>query len=222
MDYARRIALNSWSDDNSDGVRERDLLMEPHCWATLDYTSITDHNVGKSNMVGKAMRDGTAHGLLIWFDAEIADGLGFSNGPQEARIAEVYGRGFFPLLEPVAVEEGDAVTLAIEASYTDGDYDWHWSTFIQAQNDATQIKADFKQSTALGLRLEKQGVLDGIADIQPLLGEYGKVDRFVLGQMDGRCTIVEIAERTFTRFPASFKNLDEALLYIYELSQQVD
>ena len=55
-----------------------------------------------------------------------------------------------------------------------------------------------------------------------MLGEYGKVDRFVLGQMDGRSTIRQIAELVCDRFPSSFKDLNEACAYVYELSQQVD
>jgi protein arginine N-methyltransferase 1 len=222
MAYARRIALNSWSDENSGGIRARNLLMEPQNWAVLDYMSITDPHAGKTDIVGKAARDGTAHGLLVWFDAEIADGLGFSNGPQESQIAEVYGRGFFPLLEPVPIEKGDIITLDIEASLEDGEYDWHWFTRIQKQGDPGQILADFKQSTSFATAFEKQGFIDRVATLRPVLGEYGEVDRFVLGLMDGRCSIAEIAEQVCLRYPSSFKGQEDALVYVFELSQQVN
>lgn len=222
MAYARRIALNSWSDENSGGIRERNLLMEPQNWAVVDYMSITDPNAGKTDIVGKAARDGTAHGLLVWFDAEIADGLGFSNGPQESQIAEVYGRGFFPLLEPVPIEKGDIITLDIEASLEDGEYDWHWFTRIQKQGDPGQILADFKQSTSFATAFEKQGFIDRVSALRPVLGEYGEVDRFVLGLMDGRCSIAEIAEQVCLRYPSSFKGQEDALVYVFELSQQVN
>ncbi|NCF69540.1 MAG: methyltransferase domain-containing protein [Chloroflexi bacterium] len=222
MDFARRIALNSWSDDNSESITKRNLLMEPQEWAVLDYTSITDPNVRNGNIRGKAMRGGTATGLLVWFDAEIGHKLGFSNGPQERRYAEVYGRGFFPLLEPVAVEEGDAITLAIEASFEDAEYDWHWSTCIQEGDHPGQIKVNFKQSTSITGTFEHLPIHDGLLELRPVLGEYGKVDRFVLGQMDGRSTIRQIAELVCDRFPSSFKDLNEACAYVYELSQQVD
>ena len=222
MDFARRIALNSWSDDNSGSIIQRHLLMEPQEWAVLDYTSITNPNVRNSNITGKAMRGGTATGLLVWFDAEIGDGLGFGNGPQARRFAEVYGRGFFPLLEPVAVEEGDAITLAIEASFEDAEYDWHWSTCIQERDHPGQIKADFKQSTTITDTFEHLPIQDGLLDLRPVLGEYGKVDRFVLGLMDGRSTIRQIAEQVCGRFPSGFRDLNDACAYVYELSQQVD
>ena len=150
MDAARRYALNSWSDDGTEVFRPANLLMTPQIWAILDYASIQELNVTSPSMVQNASRSGTAHGLLIWFDAELADGIGISNGPQSERAAEVYGRGFFPLLEPVPVNEGDIVELAISAEYKDGEYDWWWHTRILDKNDPSLVKADFKQSTSSG------------------------------------------------------------------------
>ena len=124
--------------------------MAPQVWATLDYGTIVNPSVGLSALSSKANRNGTAHGLLVWFDAEIGEGLGFSNGPQMKRIAEVYGRGFFPLLEPVHVNEGDTIEIDIYADYSDDGYDWRWHTRILDSGDSRMIKADFEQSTAFG------------------------------------------------------------------------
>jgi protein arginine N-methyltransferase 1 len=147
MEIAKQIVLNSWSDEDSSEVRLRNLLVEPQIWATLDYASIVNPNVGISKLSSRVKRDGIAHGLLIWFDAEIGKGLGFSNGPQETRIADVYGRGFFPLLEPVHVNKGDIVVLDISAEHNDDGYDWQWHTRIADNNDPSFIKANFKQSS---------------------------------------------------------------------------
>lgn len=151
MEIAKQIVLNSWSDEDGSEVRLRNLLMEPQIWATLDYASIVNPNVGISKLSGRVKRDGTAHGLLVWFDAEIGKGLGFSNGPQETRIADVYGRGFFPLLEPVRVNEGDIVVLDIFAEHEDGGYDWRWHTRIVDNNDPSLVKANFEQSSSFGI-----------------------------------------------------------------------
>ena len=150
MEIAKQLVLNSWSDDNSGEVRSRDLLMEPQMWATLDYRSIIDPNVRRSEISGRIKRSATAHGLLVWFDAEIGEGLSFSNGPQENRIADVYGRGFFPLLDPVTVTEGDLIFIDIAAEHKDDGYDWHWRTRILDKKDPALVKADFSQSTSDG------------------------------------------------------------------------
>ena len=150
MEIAKQMTLNSWSDDSSGEIFSPDLLMEPQVWATLDYRTIVKPTVGQSALSSKAIRNGTAHGLLVWFDAEIGEGFGFSNGPQMKRIAEVYGRGFFPLLEPVSVKTGDTIEIDIFADYIDDGYDWRWNTRILETGDPGMFKADFEQSTAPG------------------------------------------------------------------------
>lgn len=149
MNLAKDRVLNSWSDDDSGAFTSRNLLMNPKIWATLDYNSIVNPTVGQSGLQVKVTRSGTAHGLLVWFDAEVGKGVGFSNGPQEKRIAEVYGRGFFPLLEPVSVAEGNTIIIDINAEHSDGGYDWRWRTLIMDSSDTKLILADFNQSTAV-------------------------------------------------------------------------
>src|SRR5215813_2945484 len=79
MTAARRVVTNTtgWK------VRKDDseiLVAKPRLWTTLDYSSISDPNVD-GEMSFDVTRDGKAHGMLIWFDATMADGVGFSNAP---------------------------------------------------------------------------------------------------------------------------------------------
>ena len=62
MEEARKIALNSWTPDHTEGFRPGNLLMAPHNWTVLDYASILDPNVADHNSSHKATRSGTAHG----------------------------------------------------------------------------------------------------------------------------------------------------------------
>jgi protein arginine N-methyltransferase 1 len=220
MEEAKQIALNEWSDDDTGEFKPGNLLMEPQIWAVLDYASIENPDVGRANMIHKATRDGTAHGLLIWFDAELAEGIGFSNGPQANKVTEVYGRGFFPLLEPVSIAKGDTINLSIQANLVGGEYAWFWSTRIHSQDDAGAVKADFKQSTSFDGALSIKRVMEFVSNDRPALGEEGKIDLFILGKMDGRHTIDQIARQTQTQCPARFEDEQEALIYVYELSRQ--
>ena len=144
MEPARQIILNQWHHDDTDLIRVRHLLTEPTNWATLDYRTITNPDVG-AEVEQTAARDGTAHGLLVWFDAELIDGIGFSNAPQLAKPAAVYGRGFFPFLKPVSLTAGDTIHLTLQANLVDDGYVWQWHTCINSQNN--KMLADFKQST---------------------------------------------------------------------------
>ena len=194
--------------------------MEPRIWTVLDYTSIENTDVGSSNLIQKSTRDGTAHGLLLWFDGEIADGIYVFNGPQADKVAEVYGCGFFPLLEPVPISKGDTIALDIRADLIWNQYVWRWFTRIHSSDNPQEIKADFKQSTSFDSALNVESIAMHASNHQPTLGEGGEIDLFILGRMNGRTTLDKIAQQVQKRFPARFKAPPEALIYVYNLSQQ--
>jgi protein arginine N-methyltransferase 1 len=222
MDAAREIVLNNWSDSNTDTIRSTNLLTEPQLWAALDYATIESPDVGRSKMTYRAGRDGRAHGWLIWFDAEIAEGIGFSNGPAADKIANVYGRGFFPLLEPVSVSKGDAISLSIQAELVGDEYVWRWDTRIKSQDDvaAGAIKADFEQATDFDRASRSRRISERASAYRPTLAEEAEIDLYILERVDGATTVDEIARQSQVRFPTRFENGQQALLYIYELLQQ--
>jgi protein arginine N-methyltransferase 1 len=147
MDIAKQIVLNNWYEEKADRFGKRSLLTEPKIWAEIEYRSIDDPDVNPSSIKQQAMRDGIAHGLMMWFDAEIAKEIHIFNGPGAAKTAEVYGCGFFPLLEPVSITKGDTIRLDISADHRKQQYFWRWHTRIHSGDDLLTIKADFQQST---------------------------------------------------------------------------
>jgi protein arginine N-methyltransferase 1 len=219
MEKAKQIVLNDWSEENTDTFRKSNLLMEPRIWTELDYMTIEKPDVGPSELTQKSTRDGTAHGILLWFDAEIAEGINIFNGPGAEEVAEVYGCGFFPLLKPVAIDKGDTITLDINADLIGVEYTWRWHTRIHSGDDPQAIKANFKQSTT-DSPFNIRPITERASDLQPSLGEEGEIDLFILGMMDGRTTLDKIAQQVQKRFPARFKAPQEALLYVYDVSQQ--
>lgn len=70
-------------------VKPKQLLVEPRCWATLDYQTITSpHAKGKVSWT--IDKGGTAHGLSMWFDTVLVGQIGYSNAlikPRRATIA---------------------------------------------------------------------------------------------------------------------------------------
>ena len=219
MDEAKEIALHNWNEDPTDALSPRNLLTEGEIWAVLDYSTISDPDIGSSTRTVEATRGGTAHGLLLWFETELAEGIGFSNAPHSESVSEVYGRAFFPLLEPVQVSRGDRATISVQAKLVDGEYEWHWSTCIRAAHDSTAVRAEFAQSTGFAREKTDGRIAEAIAKHRPSLGAEGEVDLFVLSQMNGLRSMEEIAERILTRFPTRFKHRESALLHVYDLAQ---
>ncbi len=69
------------------------VLTECKSWGVLDYQSGVAANAA-AELCFEVPQAGTGHGICVWFETELADGIGFSTAPSGAR--SVYGQRFFP------------------------------------------------------------------------------------------------------------------------------
>ena len=101
LSSARRYVTNTWRKLR---VTSEQLLMKPVRWCELDYSRLESPDMsGEISWTAPQAR--TGHGLAVWFDSELIDGIGFSNRPGDAEL--VYGNAFFPFLRPLEfVERG--------------------------------------------------------------------------------------------------------------------
>ncbi len=146
LSAATRLTTNTWRKSR---IKPGQLLTEPVRWTTLDYHEVNSPNI-QAEICWQAAREGTAHGLAVWFDSELADGISFSNHP--AAPESIYGIGFFPFSRPVKVMEGDRMTVRLAADLVNDGYVWRWETDFFAVDNA-HVKASFKQSTFFGVPL---------------------------------------------------------------------
>jgi len=136
LQFVRGFSVNCWITVKGSSVR---CLSEPREWTTIDYSEVrTEDASGSASLLARDA--GTAHGLLVWFDAELADGIALS-----ALSGQVYGQAFFPLESPLSVEEGDRVVVDLEALARMGDYVWTWNS--SHVRDGMQLM-ELQQSTA--------------------------------------------------------------------------
>ena len=132
---------NSWRKTK---IKPGELLTEPLCWTALDYREVVSADVC-AEISWRVERSALAHGIAVWFDAELAEGIGFTNRPGAAEL--VYGQAFFPFPRPVDVSEGERVSVLLRADLVQQDYVWGWTT------DFTEQKIRFEQSTFFGVPL---------------------------------------------------------------------
>jgi protein arginine N-methyltransferase 1 len=212
QDAGRQIMANSWYPGKAE---PKQFITEPRCWATLDYETVLSPDL-TGDVVWTAARTGTAHGLVVWFDAELTEGVGFSNAP--GKPDAVYGRAFFPWPEPVAVETGDVIDVRLEARlFGENDYVWNWISRISGPSGS---RADFRQTSLLGEAVSPAILRRRAAQYKPALGEEGQVDQFILSAMDGRTALSTIARRLRTRFPDRFASLKTAIVRVGQLSER--
>jgi len=194
-------------------VKPEQLLVAPRSWATLDFDTVESPDVA-ADIAWTVTRPGIGHGLVLWFDCTLAPGIGFSNAPWEPD--HVYGRTFFPWLEPVPLVLGERVSVSLHADLVEDDYVWRWDTRIR--DVGGQVKADFRQSTFYGAPLAPGRLQQRAAGHVPELNGDGRIDRFILGLMDGGNSLGEIARRLAAEFPPRFAGVNEALARAGELS----
>jgi len=214
MQAARRIVSNTWSKRR---VTPEQLLLEPRTWAVLDYATVESPDVS-GVMTWTGTRPGTGHGLIVWFDTVLAEGIGFSNAPAEPEL--IYGGGFFPWSEPVAIDARDTVTVALHANLVGEDYVWRWDTTVLDGLHPGREKAHFSQSTFFGVPLSPAQLRKQAENYVPRLNEDGEIDRLILTLMNGEVPLREIARRVADRFPSRFGSPRDALNRVGGLARQ--
>lgn len=195
----------------------RQLLVEPTCWATLDYPTVTETNV-RAGLSWSAQRAGTGHGLSLWFDSTLIDGVSFSNAPGKPEL--IYGNAFFPWSRPVSLQAGDRVEVSLRADLVGTDYVWSWDSRVFAKQSPGQIKAAFQQSTFFRTPLVPARLRKQAAEHVPALNADGQIDRLILEMMDGQASVGDIARQLCDRFPAQFGTWQDALARVGDLSQR--
>jgi protein arginine N-methyltransferase 1 len=191
------------------------LLTRPQNWALLDYTVGAPVRVA-AELDFCAARDGTAHGVCLWFETTLFLEIGYSSGPGAART--VYGQLFLPWLEPVAVEKGQKIQLGLHADLVGQDYIWRWETRISA--GPRNAEFHFQQSTFQGANFSPLSLQRQAVDYIPLLSEAGQADLWMLEQMDGAVSLQIIAQSAAERFPRLFSSWREAFRRVADLSRQ--
>jgi type I protein arginine methyltransferase len=213
MQAARRRVTNTFIPHR---VREKQLVVEPKCWATLDYTTLTAIDVN-AEVTWSVNRTGNAHGLSIWFDTTLAEGIQFSNAPHEPEL--IFGNAFFPWPTLVPLAVGDTVIVRLQANLAGEDYIWRWDTRILDQGNPTQLKANFKQSTFFGRPYSSAQLHKQADDYIPKLNEAGQVTRLILTLMNNGTALGNIARQVAAQFPARFPTWQTALTRVGELAK---
>ncbi len=198
-------------------IKPEHLLTQPQCWATLDYTTIEQPNL-KAQLDWTITQAGIAHGFAAWFDATLAEGISFSNAPGEPDL--IYGRAYFPWLEPVKLVPGDRVQVKIKANLVKDDYIWSWHSQVFAAEDNQSIKANFQQSTFLAQPFSPSQLHKQADSYQPQLNQAGKIAQRTLDLMSQGQTLANIAHTLTAEFPKKFPHWQAALTLVGEMSQQ--
>ena len=186
-------------------ARADQLLGAPIRWASLEYLTLADAAV-RGSAASTIARDGMAHGVVVWFDTELVEGIGYSNGPGAAADS-IYGQIFFPWPEAVALQAGDRVSVEVRADPIGSDYIWTWATDIQSGPGAV---TRFRQSTFNSSPPSPASVRNRATSFVPALSAAGQEALEILEGMRSGRTIGELARQLQAQHPDRFPSLDQA------------
>ncbi len=207
---ARRFVMNTvWRGR----LRADDVLVEPQCWGTLEYQTLRQTDV-RGTMTWPIDRPLCSHGLAMWFDSVLCDGIGYSNAP--GRADSVYGHALMPFEEPLDLRPGDTVTVDLSARLIGGEYVWRWNTCVST-GGADRVRR-FAQSSFLSRPRSRVDMTRRAPSFVPRLNERGQISRFVLDMMTGDRPLTDIVSTMTETFPGRFGTPEDAMEYVSDLS----
>jgi type I protein arginine methyltransferase len=212
LQAAQKRAVNAWRKAR---LQPSQLLVEAQRLSTLNYHTITDSDI-ESHVHWTLNRSGTGHGLVIWFDSVLLDGITFTNRPGGEKL--IYGSAFFPFAQAISVKANDSVSVSVIANLINDDYVWRWKTSVQDGSGRTV--ASFNQSTFFSEPLSAEDLRKQASCYVPRVDGEGAIDRFVLERMDGQNSLAEISNQLLLTFPQSFSTVEQALARAGRLSQK--
>lgn len=199
-------------------LKPSDLISPTRPLAELDYRAIKDADM-ESTVELIASRHGTAHGFLLWFDAELIDGVGFSNAPGEPEL--IYGQSFFPFERPIGLAAGDRVKVRFKASWIDDTYVWNWNSALY-RNGGNEAETQYSQSSFLSKVMSARSLRRRAADYVPQPRPSQAVDLHCLSMIDGQRSLEQIATELRSRFPETFPNFQKALDHATRVATRYD
>lgn len=208
-----RFAVNQWRKANFTPIN---LMSTPQELLVLDYATITDPNMSV-DFILMPEGAGEAHGFLVWFEAELALGIGFSNAPGEPE--QVYGQTFFPFERPIALAPGDRVAVKLRANLIEGGYVWSWTSKVWRAKAASP-ELTYRQSTFLSRILLPGKLTKRSSSFVPPTTPSIALDRHCLSLFDGKMSLGDIAGALAAAFPGRFDSNVDALNHVTTIASR--
>lgn len=208
-----RFAVNQYSKTYFTPIS---LMAGPEEVLQLDYATITDPNVSVDFTLASEA-SGDAHGFLVWFDAELAPGIGYSNAPGEPE--QVYGQTFFPFERPIYLAIHDRIAVTLRANLVEGAYVWSWTSSVWRAN-ASAPELTYRQSTFRSRILSPSKLMTRSSEFVPPISSGHTVDRLCLSLIDGETSQGAIADSLMAAFPDRFIRKVDALTHVTNVADR--
>jgi protein arginine N-methyltransferase 1 len=187
-----------------------EIVGDGQCWVVLDYPSLK--STSATGALAWPLEQGsTVNGLALWFEADLADGVGFSTGPGAGISA--YNQMFIPFRRPVVAERGGHLRVELAARQMRENYVWSWRGWLAPDgSSAEQLIVD--QNSLAGLVLDPAAMPLTGADTVPAMGPKAAALLALLSRIDGRRSVTALAAALAGDVPDHFATQDGAREFV--------
>ena len=117
-------------------IEATDLIAPGLPWARIDYRTIES-----ADLDGAAEwtfgESGSIAGLAVWFDTQLAPGVGLSSAP--GGPTRVYRQLYLPLSRGVPIAPGDRLRVTLSLRLVVNDYVWAWRVLGKDGNEEREL-----------------------------------------------------------------------------------
>jgi protein arginine N-methyltransferase 1 len=179
-----RLHAASWGPDV--------LLGEPEELARVEPLALDSFRLDRQ-LRWPVTSSGELHGIGLWMDLDLADGVLYSNAPSGRSSG--WDQQLLPLVDPLKVEAGEEVVARVMTLGPSPRKPEWWSWRVIARNGRRE------GNTFRGTPLSSSRLRDARLDRRPRLTARGRYCRDALELMDGSRTIADIARELLARYP---------------------
>jgi protein arginine N-methyltransferase 1 len=201
------VAINEGHGRNFTADR---FLAEPRSVGRLDLRTATATQIGGEASF-HASRQGTLHGLGVWYTLWLDGDIAVSTAPPLAHPSPPWGQSFFPIGRPVEVQVGDRIAIRMKAfAFTTAEVVWTWE--VRVEGDARE--ATFTHSTFQGLPLSRESLRKQAPSYTPLPTPLGQAARLILDLCDGKTPLGEIEQEVVRLHSTLFRTPQDAVAFV--------
>jgi type I protein arginine methyltransferase len=213
MSAAGRRTSNSASQCS---VTSDQVFLGPRPLSTLDYATLKQTDLD-ATVSWTADHASQGHGIVLWFDSVLAEGVTLTNRPGAPRL--IYRQLFLPWPEALDICPGDTVTVTVSARLVGDEYVWRWDTQLTSKSSPNRAKPPFRQSTFYASDFSFAELRASASQFQPRLNEDGLVQRRALSLMEGKMSLEAIAHELAKDFPKRFPHWQDAFNLVASISR---
>ena len=191
-------------------VEDTELRGTPVKAATIDLRTSTPESIALKGTWSFG-KPATIHGIVAWFEAELAPGISITNSPLAEHPLN-RDQAFFPFEQMLELPAHSELSFELQAIPAAQLYSWTTTVAISCPTEKR-----FMQSTFKGLLTSEVWLKRTMPHTKPSLSTHGAAVQTILSLCDGNRSVSEIEKLTYEKHRQQFSTPEQAAVAVAEV-----